>query len=339
MRNAAVLFVALALALTLAEVALRFTHPLWVIPYPPACFWPDRYERWDPYGYRLRPSRHMAEDYPPAAPRHLAIDSNAEGFRSARDIHEPDPRPRILVLGDSMVFGSGVEASERFTELLEASEPGWRVDNLGMVGYGADLMLRALETVGVDVAPDVVVFAVFSPDVYRVMPEATGVGFPLPRYTLVDGRLATLPYPDRPAWKRLRLVQGLRYVYWRYSGASLGINAAILARVRALAVQHHFTPAILYLPTRRDRWDDRRRSRWLAAWAAQHAVPFLDLSPAVAAGGGESLYLPEDGHWNPRGHRVAADALHPFLAGLLAERFPRAVASAMRPRCEATSPR
>ena len=141
----------------------------------------------------------------------LSIVSNSDGFRSRRDFREPDARRRIVVLGDSMVFGSGVEESERFTEVLESMEPGWRVDNLGMVAYGPDLMLRALETVGVALKPDVVLFAIFSHDFYRVMPEAFGIGFPLPRYVLEAGRLVTVPYPERPAWMRTGLVQAARY--------------------------------------------------------------------------------------------------------------------------------
>jgi len=59
----------------------------------------------------------------------VTIHSNADGFRGG-DLHERDGRRRIVVLGDSMVFGSGVEERERFTERIEAAEPGWRVENL-----------------------------------------------------------------------------------------------------------------------------------------------------------------------------------------------------------------
>jgi len=316
-RNVALLVASIFFSLAVAELALHAVHPAWVVPYPPVCYWPQLYERWDPHGYRLHPARRLEEYYPPARPRRIAIHANAEGFRSARDFAGDDARPHVVVLGDSMVFGSGVEEGERFTERLEAMEPGWRVDNMGMVAYGTDLMLRALETVPVTPPPDVVVFAIFSHDVYRVMPEATGVGFPLPRYVLRDGQLVTVPYPARPAWSRLRLVEGARYVRWRYGGASYAVNAAILDRFRALADERRFVPAIVFLPAKRERWDDRVRRRWLAAEAARRAVAYLDVSDAVHAAGGEALYIPDDAHWNERGHAVVAEALHPFLAHLL----------------------
>ncbi len=112
-------------------------------------------------------------------------------------------------------------------------------------------------------------------------------------------------------------MEGARYVRWRYGSPSYALNAAILARFRALADERRFVPAIVFLPAKRDRWDDRVRRRWLAAEAARRALAYLDLSDAVHAGGGEALYIPDDAHWNARGHEVVAAALHPFLARLL----------------------
>ena len=305
----------LLVALGAAETALRFVKPPWTIPYPPVCYWPRLYQQFDPHGYRLWPSQRTAVRSPDG--RLIGIVSNADGFRSRREFRAPDPRPRIVVLGDSMVFGSGVEEPERFTEVLEAGEPGWRIDNLGMTAYGPDLMLRALEHVGVALRPDVVVFALFSHAFYRVMPEVTGVGFPLPRFELRNGVLTTVPYPARPAWMRLMLVQGGRYLYWRYAGASVPLNIAILDRLRALGAGHGFVPALVFVPARQERRDDRRRRDWLEAYAERHGVPFADLGPALRAAGGERLYIPHDAHWNADGHGVVADALRPFLAPLV----------------------
>jgi hypothetical protein len=306
----------LLLALVAAETGLRLTHPPWAIPYPPVCFWPRLYEQYDAHGYRLWPSRRTIVRYPPGG-RLVTITSNSDGFRSRRHFRAPDPRPRIVVLGDSMVFGPGVEEPERFTDVLEAMEPAWRVDNLGMTAYGPDLMLRALERVGVELRPEIVVFAVFSHDFYRVMPEVTGVGFPLPRFELRDGQLVTVPYPARPVWMRLMLVQGVRYLYWRYAGASFPLNAAILDSVRTLAGEHRFVPALVFIPPRQERWDDRQRRAWLRAYAERFGMAFADLTPALATAGGERLYISNDAHWNPTGHRVVAEALRPFLAGLV----------------------
>jgi hypothetical protein len=305
------------LSLGAMELALRLLHPAWTIPYPPVCYRPDLFERHDPYGYRLRPGRSFQHGWPTAGGRTVTFTSNAQGFRSAHDFTVADDQTRIVILGDSMVFGVGVDASERFTEILETLEPTWRLDNLGMVAYGPDLMLRALEAVGLSIPPDVVVFAIFSHDFYRVAPEGMGVGFPIPRFVLENGALATVPYPIRPAWQGLFMVQGVRYLHWRYTDASFPLNAAILARFLELAGKHRFHPAVVFVPGPQERWDDRRRRSWLRAWTAARNTAFFDLSEPLDHAGKPGLYIPADAHWNPGGHRVAAEALRPFLQRLV----------------------
>jgi hypothetical protein len=263
-----------------------------------------------PAGGGVRLSR-----YPPDAPHTVTLTSNADGFRSRRELRQPDERTRIVVLGDSMVFGEGVEEPERFTELLETMEPGWRVENLGMVGYGPDLMLRALEHVGLDPVPDVVVLAQFTDDFRRVVLPYAGAGFLLPRYVLRDGVLTTVPYPEPAAWERLHLVQGIRYLRWRYTSATFPLNGAILDRFLALGRRHGFATAVLFLPGPEDHRDDRRRRVWLRDFAAQRTTPFLDLTDALHPGAAR-YYLPRDPHWNAAGHRRVAETLRPFIAAL-----------------------
>jgi GDSL-like Lipase/Acylhydrolase family len=300
------------------ELGLRLLRPGWVIPYPPVCPWSHLYERFDPYGYRLLPSRGMRETYPRAGGRTVAVTSNSDGFRNARDFGDRSGGTRIVVLGDSMVYGPGVEASERFTERLENAGDGWRVENVGMVGYGPDLMLRAYEQLRDRLAADVVLVVLFSHDLYRVMPENTGVGFPLPRFQLTTaGALETVPYPSRPFWKRLFLVQGARYFYWRYTDVASPLDRAILDRLLELVRTSGAEPGIVFAPAVSRRFDDDRRRAWLRRYASERAVSFLDLTEPLEDRGGPSLYLPQDAHWNPEGQRAVAELLRPFVSEML----------------------
>jgi hypothetical protein len=309
------LFVAsTALALALGEVTARALDPEWRLFDPPVCFRPDLFEQ-TAWGYRLHPARTLRLHPARGGPRDEIV-SNAQGFRGARDLNDADSRPRIVVLGDSMVFGAGVTATERFTERLEAAEPGWRVDNLGMIGYGPDLMLRALEAVGLDPPPAVAVMAVYADDPRRVAPLYAGVGFAIPRWVVSDGRLETIAYPRPLPWERLRLVQGIAYARWRYTTAARPVMQAILERWRALAAERGFLPALVFVPRARDGFDDRRWRRWLGGWAAAERVPYLDLTETLHARGPE-IYLPADTHWSAAGHAVVADTVRPFLAHVL----------------------
>lgn len=58
--------------------------------------------------------------------------------------------------------------------------------------------------------------------------------------------------------------------------------------------------------------DSEQPQRLMRGIAERQRLPLIDLLPAFRAwttGGGESLYLEWDGHWNARGHRLASDVI------------------------------
>lgn len=299
-------------ALVLVEGMARMLRPGWTLFLPPVCLHPDVFEQ-TAWGYRLHPNRTLLLRLSPRGAGLGWIRSNAEGFRALRDVAADDSRPRVAMLGDSMIFGVGVGEKERVTERLEEAAPEWRVDNLAMVGFGPDLMLRALEAVAIARRPAVVVMTIYSDDLRRLAPLYAGVGFPIPRYRLDDAtRLVTVPYPEPRPWEQLRLVQGLLYARWRYTDAAYPLTAAILDRWRDLGRRHGFRPLLVFIPRERDGFEDRRRRRWLGAWAREANVPYVDLTDVMHAGG-PPRYLAHDPHWSPVGHRLAAEAIRPLL--------------------------
>jgi hypothetical protein len=56
------------------------------------------------------------------------------------------PGPRIVHLGDSMVFGTGVQSEEAFTADLERLDPGFAHINFGIPGSSTDAQFVALNT-------------------------------------------------------------------------------------------------------------------------------------------------------------------------------------------------
>jgi GDSL-like Lipase/Acylhydrolase family len=313
--NGLVALTGLAFSLLVIEIVFRvfdFFPPPPLSIQPPR---PDLFQADEKVGYRLWKSARMCERYPLDSPDVIPIISNSDGFRSSREYDEPDPRRRILVVGDSFVYGSGVREEERFTDVLETLEPAWRVDSLGMPGWGLDLMIRGLDRVGLKAHPSVVILAVYTDDFRRLLPYYSGMGYPYDKFELVDGRLETKPYPRASGWRRLRIIHALYETYWlrqrfrnRYD-----LNEALLDRFLELADQHYFEPVVLFLPGVTDSSEDQARRRFLQNWAATRNVPYLDLTNPIHRAGARQTYIHSDFHWNAKGHRIAATALLHFL--------------------------
>ncbi len=311
------------LALVAAEAALRLFGAYPPPPAPPRVVrWAHLYEAYPPHGYRLVPSRVAAYDYPPAAPRRLVARSNRDGFRGTELGAGPAER-RLVVIGDSFVFGEGVAEGERFTDLLAASGIVGAVDNLGLPGFGADLMLRAWETAGGDLRPAAVALCLYTDDFRRVRPFYAGVGFPIPRFALKDGRLVDIPYPNLAGYHRLHGVQLLRHALWTRFGRVEALNGAILDRLLGDVRRREARLGVVFLPGTADTLGDRRRRRWLGNWASRHSVPFLDLTATIHGvsrrhrGARDDVFIAENPHWNPTGHSLAARAMEPFVRRLL----------------------
>jgi lysophospholipase L1-like esterase len=67
----------------------------------------------------------------------IYIKHNTMGFRDHEHSINSD-KPRIVFLGDSVVWGYSVNQSERFTDKLRNKMSDWDIYNLGVSGYGTD---------------------------------------------------------------------------------------------------------------------------------------------------------------------------------------------------------
>lgn len=297
----------------MCEIALRALGKFEPPPPTPIARRTDLYSADAELGYTLRPSTRTSYTYPVGSSHVLSLVSNANGFRSPRELDEPDSRPRIWVLGDSMVLGDGVAANDRLTEVLERLEPGWRVDNLGMTGWGVDLMVRAVERASRRVRPDVVVLAVYTDDFRRLQPFYAGMGYASPKFELAGGQLRSVTFPTLPAWRRPRVIQAVEQSYWRVARNRFGLHAALLERLRLSIGQKSSSLAVVFLPGRLDTNEDRARRTWLRQWCDGTRTPFLDLTEPIHGAGVDNVYIANNPHWNEQGHRLAGEAVHRFL--------------------------
>ena len=135
MRNFLLLLVTLVLSVATAEIGLRLAGKFQPLTYPPPTRLPELYGPASEYGYALHPSSTNTYSYPPARPRVLTVSSNAHGFRDSRELDEADDRPRVLVAGDSFVFGEGVEQDEHQQAAQKEGTAVGRRQTLSLAGW------------------------------------------------------------------------------------------------------------------------------------------------------------------------------------------------------------
>src|SRR5262245_30912930 len=84
------------------------------------------------YGVRLEPDAHTRTRSRKG--RITEVETNAEGFRGPQWNDDPPVGPRVLLLGDSQMFGYGVDYRDTFAarlaeriggEVLDAAVPTW----------------------------------------------------------------------------------------------------------------------------------------------------------------------------------------------------------------------
>ena len=271
-----------------------------------------------------------------------AVRTNSRGLRERELPVEPAAdTTRILFLGDSVTFGSGVPAEEAFPRLLEAAlaaAGAGRVESLnaGVVGYNTLQELGRLEDVGLAYRPDVVVLTFVVNDL-------------LESFSIFDHQY--LPAPPFAAQKVLlrkqshlyRFVQG---TYWRVAqdlrraqtgpteplrkrermDERLAQLGQIVERTRASGARFLLLlyPDNLADPVSPGPSGERLTVREeLLRFAAREGVPHLDLTDAlgdVRDPRARQFRLREDPHPSPAGHRAIADAVRGPLLDVLRER-------------------
>jgi hypothetical protein len=248
---------------------------------------------------------------------------NSKGLRDKEYPYEKPPgRTRCLLLGDSFVFGWGVEAEESVGKVMEERDDNLDVINAGCSGWSTKQEVAFFKEEGLRYHPDIVLLFFCENDPYEN---------PL-RYTFVDGKLA---YAGRPEgrladlrrwlakhsafWNLLRQVRGAPVEEWGASapGAPLWEAEALYLRdLKASCGSTGAHLAIVHVPLK-GRKGFGRHGSWfkpLQIFCSFEKIPFLDLVPEMSAGGERrSLYYQLDDHWNRRGHRVAAKAVLRFL--------------------------
>ncbi len=251
--------------------------------------------------------------------------TNSLGWRDAeRTLAKAPGTRRILCLGDSYLFGPGVDDGERVNEDLEREIPHSEAWNLAVTGYGPDQHLRILELFGASYAPDAVVW--FSPIANDLDDLRCDVrlSWPKPWYELENGALK-LHEPD-PSWRvRVRNASylaelGLGFLQggehqqsyappWR-ARESLELYVAVTKRMEAVANELGARFLVVLIPSDGSASTPSASDAPVVASLRTAGIEPLWIGEALTAAkaAGEQLFL-GDGHWNPAGHACVARAV------------------------------
>jgi len=262
----------------------------------------------------------------------VAVRINRHGLRDDKDIAEAMPQD-VVVVGDSVAWGWGVEASERFSDLVGAMT-GLRVFNLStptdLGGY--EELLRYADGLGARIGT--VVLAVSMETDLRLYGPGGDQRHPprilnLARWKawLEQHSAAYLFFVSaihQTPWLS-RLAERLGLIVPNLAGMSLNQYSPTLIessadKIQEIARQH---PTIVMITPSRGLWAGANRAvedrvhRSLVAALQARGVNVVDLRPLMeAAGAPLSYHFANDGHWNPRGHRLAAQAIAERLRSL-----------------------
>jgi lysophospholipase L1-like esterase len=110
------------------------------------------------------------------------ITHNSKGLRDREhDYARPDGVKRVLVLGDSFVWGFGVEDNEVLTSVLESRSDTIEAINCGVSGYGTDQALLFYTDKAYKYDHDLVVYAFYANDLAELS-RTISYGYPKPMF-------------------------------------------------------------------------------------------------------------------------------------------------------------
>ena len=314
---------AIVVSLALAEVLVRIFAPhARDMAVPSGLFVID-----GDLGWRLNPGtrvRHRSRYFD------ATYSINSFGSRDQdRDTTRADAR-RILVFGDSQIFGWGVAAEQRATAIAERSLDRTEVWNMAVPGYGLDQeALAYLQRSDVLPAATDVVFYVGSSTVRR-MAHSNEFRKPKPRFVLdSSGRLVMIPVQERASLMTgmaYRLISQFYLPYLvnnqlarlqarqsapRTSSVErpeiepelMSLALAVLDSVHSVATARRQGMRILsFLP--------EEPQKQLEAFSESRGIPLTEVPMAA----GQIVFGERDYHWRPEAHRLVAAALLPVLS-------------------------
>ncbi|MEE3325832.1 MAG: SGNH/GDSL hydrolase family protein [Myxococcota bacterium] len=257
------------------------------------------------------------------------VRTNSLGFRSSSEYDlNNDEAQRVMILGDSMVFGSGEEQENIFTEVLNRQSDSRLFINAGVRGYSTWQEYLVLSKYIEKIRPQVVVlFYTQSNDLLSNVRESDFY----PSVSLEQGRLVgkkASEFRNLPMYKKTFIYRFLSKYYlrgrdlsyfWNRSDLQLRqgdsyvwlVAVEILKDFASLRDQYSFELYVVDIPTLSQlKWGTggEYRQDLLSKLCRSLNIPYFDLRDHYPSDS-SVLFLENDSHYNVTGHQFIADFL------------------------------
>lgn len=263
---------------------------------------------------------------------------NQRGFRGPMIPYERTRgKKRVEILGDSYVWGYGVNENEMFTSILPQYLNGAEVVNLGVTGYSTDQELLVYQDEGYKYNADYVVLVFCMNDVDGNTTRVQYATYEKPIYVLDHDQLRLENQPVRRSalWKR-GLVGLTSHSYLINTMYRVLAEAALKSKpqLQQASADNKFPASIadkltarLILEFQHAVAERQPNSKFLVVLVedmapnyAQQVANYLEHFhiPALALGdhvdrNNRSLHLPDENHWSPSGNRLVAKSIADFI--------------------------
>jgi hypothetical protein len=244
-----------------------------------------------------------------AAGQEWSIKTDENGQRIIAQ--EPHAERRILILGDSLSFGEGIDIKDRFDVKMLFSLPGTRVINTGTMGYGTDQEYVVFRNWRHLLEPGDTVLIVLNQSDYLEVLRWRFFGRSKPYFEKVEGSYVLRPAPIGiwERWSDWSLVaRGVARIIEPTAPESLDprqsieIIGFILGRIREEAPGG--VRVVLAHQGTRDFLEPRLGLS--STIFCKFAEVCIDLDETLAA---DPAHLLPDGHWSASGHTAVAQTL------------------------------
>jgi hypothetical protein len=287
-----------------------------------------RFEHIPPY-VRTYPGQHLNEplrapwlqpdDYFGWISNTALPDINPQGFRDPRSFNDlviASDRTRIMVLGDSFMWGAQLDATESVPQQLQrALGDRYEVFNLGVPGWGIDQMYLGYERYVSVLHPDVVILAYIDDDVARVLEAYRAeTAMTKPSFAIVGDELARRE--STRGQQRLSVTLGksvlasqiARAVYM--SAVARRIVCTVFKKIADDTAHRGVRFAVVRIPNKeQERLWPRVAWRWTgyAGCLSKTDVPYLEpLDDMLKVQNWHRDFYLEDGHTSSRGNQFLA---------------------------------